>query len=58
MKTVKCSFCGAEHTQVNWAYTPYSCGKPECESELMERERESNEAAEEAARADNYERYY
>lgn len=57
MKTVKCSFCGAEHTQVKWAYMPYSCGKPECESELMLSERERQENAEEAAREDNYERY-
>jgi hypothetical protein len=58
MKTVKCSFCGAEHTRVKWAYAPFSCGKPECEGELMEREREQEANAEEAARADNYARYF
>jgi hypothetical protein len=58
MKTVKCSFCGAEHTQVKWAYAPYSCGKTECENELIEREREQEANTQEAAQADNYARYY
>jgi hypothetical protein len=55
VKTVKCDFCGAEHTQVNWAYRPFSCGATACENELRDSERERQAA--EDAREDNYERY-
>ena len=56
-KTVNCAFCGVQHQQVTWAYGPYSCGTAECERELIECERERQEAREEAAREDNYGRY-
>jgi hypothetical protein len=57
LKTVKCSYCGAEHEQVSWASKPFSCGQAECERQMIDDERARQDEAREAAEDDGYGRY-